>query len=291
MTGFSEALHSLIQVQNGICIVKEYSVELYDFKMKVTAFSKTFENIILKCVEYENSLVIGFDNSIIQLNLFDFEVVFKIDSPDEIRDICIHMDVILLCFQTSIGKIGKDGDIIIGSCVDGYNLSTLVCTNEYIVAVDFDSKLVYFDYERFDRCRTLDYSPALDFMSENPPFPLLVRCYEGLFLIGTLNGIVIIVSPRSIYCEHSSKIRYLKIEDKHVYCLEFHNYVISDIIFYNDHMFVSSNDRSVTHFELSNKLEFKNKYPVGMRAESLLLKGDKLFVCGVDSPYFKKINI
>ena len=290
MKEFSEPMHAMIQVQNGICIVKESSVEIYDFEENEVVNSHHFDDVILKCVVFQEVLIICFDNEIVQLNLNDFKELFRLDLEDEIRDICIHNDIIVLCFQNRLGKIEKNGTIILGPVDENLNLSTLSSTGEYFIAADFESKLIYFD-DQFSIAKQLDYSSALEQMSENPPFPLIIKTVKDLVLIGTLNGCVLVVSPKPIYCEHSRRIRYTLIKGSHIYRVECHNYVISDIVINEGHMFISSNDRSVSHFELSTKLEFKKKYNLEMRAESLLLQDDVMFVCGVDEPFFTKINL
>ena len=286
---FTEPLHAMIPLHNGICIVKETSVDLLNAELNEIVLSKTFNNTILKSIVYQDTLLICFDNEIIQLNTNDFNEIFRIESENEIRDVCIHLDIIILCFSNHLGRIGKNGVIETGPVDENLNLSALAYTDEYLVGADFNSKLVYFDSD-FLAFKQIDYSSSLEILSENPPFPLLIRTVNDLIIVGTLNGYVIIVSPHPMTYSESQKISYTQIDYNHVYRIEYHKYIISDIIFNKGTMFISSNDRTVSQFELFGKLEYTTKYSLGMRAESLLIKDESLFVCGVDKPFLKKIN-
>ena len=287
---FKEPINALIELDNTICFVKENSIELLTSDMTESIHIRHFEDTILKAVLFVDVILVCFDDELVQLKADDLSEMFIVESDDEIRDLVIFDNVIYLCFQHGIGSLENNGNLVMGSTDDHWNLSTITCTTEYLVAADFDSKLVFFNLD-FTSFKTIDYSSFLESTTENPPFPLLIKHYDEMLFIGTLNGFVILITPKRIAYEPSRKIKHFRSNLWHIYSIKYHNYVISDIILHENSLFISSNDRSISECHFYPKLEFKRKFSMSMRVESMLIQKDQLLTCGVDSPFIKQLKL
>eukprot|EP00834_Sanchytrium_tribonematis_P002798 NODE_94_length_21525_cov_0.751003.p8 type:complete len:290 gc:universal NODE_94_length_21525_cov_0.751003:1132-2001(+) len=282
-----EPIHSISTYENWEVIIKEYSVELVD-NFDETVWCISFEEEILKEVVIKDILILSFDHEIIQYNLRTRKQEVAIETDQEIRDIMMDKNgKLYICFANCIGYISPDGVIIYSGVEKTKNYSAMTEFESGLVVVDFYSVLTFYD-KKLDILKSIDYSDALDIASENPPFPVVLKPSpdSSVLFLGLLNGIVLLITRNSLDMVHEPTL----LEGFSIYAMDYHSFVISDIIFHGSNMFISSNDRAISHYRLDiKKIEFIKKYNLKMRAESLIPFNDKVIAVGIDSPFIETI--